>query len=196
LRTYESDEDDLPRHSTVAALSDIFGGDSVPNPLRLGDLEYDLGSRADAAAPAGDDQFQAGGETSLWEDYAKPCRELPTKMHMDGEWTCPQHGPVCSPGICKEWARFKRDVRMRDEREKREEEQKEREFRRAREQQRRGREKAGSMGGRQHSSSSSSSSNTGSDSDTSREGIVHPNSFCAFTSDRVCVPDNRLHCPA
>ena len=100
---------------------------------------------AGAAAPASG-QSQAGSAATLWEDYAKPRQEPPTRVKKEGEWTCPQHGSLCSPGICKERARFERDKRMRDGRKKREEERRPREARRAREQLKRERKEAKAMG--------------------------------------------------
>ena len=53
----------------------------------------------------------AGDAVNLWEGYGVSVP--PTKVMKKGEWTCPHHGSRCSPGICKERARFKRDERMR-----------------------------------------------------------------------------------
>jgi len=121
--------------------------------------------------PPASGQSRASTAVNLWEGYDAPRLEPPTKVKKKGEWTCPQHGSLCSPGICKERARVERDERMRKEREKWEEEKKHREFRRAKEQQKRERKKAGAMGEGEGEWSSSSSS--GSDSDTSHnQGTV------------------------
>ena len=100
---------------------------------------------ADAPAPASY-QSEVGDVTPPWDDYAKPWQEPPTRVKKKGEWTCPQHGPLCNPGICKERARVERDERMRNEREKWEEEKRQREARRARDQLKRERKKAEAMG--------------------------------------------------
>ena len=155
--------------------------------MGLDDPDYDpWNPPADAPAPASD-QSEEGDVTPPWEDYAQPRQEPPTRVKKKGKWTCPQHGPLCNPGICKERARVERDERMRNEREKWEEEKKQREFRRAKEQQKRERKNAGAMGegeresGRERPphlrenapSSSSSSNNSGSDSERSHNrGIV------------------------
>ena len=185
-RVYDYDEEDQPRHSTVAAMTDLFDDGffaEVPS-VRSGN--------GGARAPGPDDPDYdpwnpPAGTENLWEGYDTPRLEPPTKVQKNGEWTCPQHGSLCSPGICKERGRVERDKRMRDEREKREEERTQRETRRARGQFKR-EKKATVTGegkgerrlrpthlrGNSSTSSSNSSSNNGSDSsDTSRnQGTV------------------------
>jgi hypothetical protein len=141
------------------------GGGGGTRPPGLDDPDYDpWNPPADDVAPPASDQSEAGDPATLWEGYDAPRMEPPTKMKKKGEWECSQHGSLCSPGICKERARFERDQRMQKEREKWEEEKKQREFRRAKAQHKKENKKA---------SSSSSSSGSGSDSDTSRDqGIV------------------------
>ncbi|KAH8981766.1 hypothetical protein EDB86DRAFT_417073 [Lactarius hatsudake] len=185
-------EDDQPRDSTAAAMSDLFDGYSFPDafgssgarPLGLEDPgNSPLILPADVAAPASG-QSPAGGGVNLWEGYDAPRLEPPTKVQKKGEWTCPQHGSLCSPGICKERARVERDRRMRDEREKWEEERTLREVRRAEEQLKRERKRAKATGEGvdelpphlrgNTSSSSSSSSSSGSGSDTSHDEDSSP----------------------
>jgi hypothetical protein len=120
-RVYEYTEEDEPRHSTEAAMADLFddgffveapsaapggGGTSAPGP---DDPDYDPRNPPAEAE-------------NLWEGYDTPRLELPTKVKKNGEWTCPQHGSTCTPGICKERAKFERDERMRNNREKWEDE--------------------------------------------------------------------------
>ncbi|KAH8984209.1 hypothetical protein EDB86DRAFT_164127 [Lactarius hatsudake] len=184
-------EDDQPRDSTAAAMSDLFDGYSFPDafgssgarPLGLEDPgNSPLILPADVAAPASG-QSPAGGAVNLWEGYDAPRLEPPTKVQKKGEWTCPQHGSLCSPGICKERARVECDRRMRDEREKWEEERTLREVRRAEEQLKRERKRAKATGEgvdelpphlRGNTSSSSSSSSSGSGSDTSHDEDSSP----------------------
>ncbi|KAH9018786.1 hypothetical protein EDB83DRAFT_2570317 [Lactarius deliciosus] len=180
-------EDDQPRDSTAAAMSDLFDGYSFPKaafgpsgarPLGLEDPDNSpLILPADVAAPTSG-QSRAGGAVNLWEGYDAPRLEPPTRVQKKGEWTCPKHGSLCSPGICKERARVERDRRMRDEREKWEEERTLREVRRAEEELKRERKRAKATGEgvdelpphlRENTSSSSSSSSSGSDSDTSHD---------------------------
>ncbi|KAH8995909.1 hypothetical protein EDB92DRAFT_105687 [Lactarius akahatsu] len=177
-------EDDQPRDSTAAAMSDLFDGYSFPEassgasgarPLGLEDPDHSpLIPPADVAAPASG-QSQAGGAVNLWEGYDAPRLEPPTKVQKKGEWTCPQHGSLCSPGICKERARVERDRRVRDEREKWEEERTQREMRRAKEELKRERKKAKATGEGVDEllphlrGNTSSSSSSGSDSDTSHD---------------------------
>jgi hypothetical protein len=78
-----------------------------------------------------------------WNGYAAPKWEPPTKINRikekDSEgrkdievWKCPQHGPTCNPGICKERARVERDRRWEEERKKREDDKKKRQEERER----------------------------------------------------------------
>ena len=185
-RVYDYNEEDEPRHSTEAALTDLFedgffveassakNGCGETTALGPDDPNYDPWN------PPGD------APENLWEGYDTPQLELPTKIKKNGDWTCPLHGPLCIPGICKERARFERDERMRNNREKWEEEKIERET----PGKRRGRRKKGTKVGavtgegppdlRGNSSSATtattttgSSTDNGSDSDTSRnQGTV------------------------
>ena len=118
---------------------------------------------------------------NLWEGYNAPPLE-PPKPKKHGEWTCPQHGSRCSPGICKEYASVERDKRLRDAREKREEVGRQRDAQKARDKPKGGRKKAEAMGegeseGRAHlpplcsdaSSGTSTASSGESDSDKSNK---------------------------
>ncbi|KAH9058217.1 hypothetical protein EDB87DRAFT_1627177 [Lactarius vividus] len=177
-------EDDQPRDSTAAAMSDLFDDYSFPEAAPVASGAIPLGLEApdhsplilpaDVAAPASG-QSRVGSTVNLWEGYDAPRLEPPTKVQKKGEWTCPQHGSLCNPGICKERARVERDRRMRDEREKREEERTQREVHRAKEQLKRERKRAKATGESVDELSShlhentSSSSSSGSDSDTSHD---------------------------
>lgn len=177
-REYDYNEEDEPRHSTEAALTDLFddgffveasstkngGGTTAPGP---DDPDYDPWNTPE----------------NPWEGYDKPQLELPTKIKKNGDWTCPMHGSLCSPGICKERARFERDERMRDKREKWEEDRIERETPRKGRGRRKNGTKVGAVAGespphvRGNSSSTTTATTTstgnGSDSDTSRnQGTV------------------------
>ncbi|KAH9018392.1 hypothetical protein EDB85DRAFT_617998 [Lactarius pseudohatsudake] len=177
-RAYDYNEEDQPRHSTVAAMSDIFedslapiatpvrGGRGGTKPLGIDDPDYDPWN-PEAAAPA-DDQSQVGDAETVWDDYAKPQQELPTKVKKKGTWDCPQHGPLCNPGICKERARVERDERIREENEKRDREKKAREFRKSKDlHKKEEKKKAEAAGG--DATGSSSGSNNGSDDDSSHD---------------------------
>jgi hypothetical protein len=120
-RLYEYNEGDEPRHSTEAAMTDLLddgffieapsagSGSGVNRALGPDDPDYDPWNPP--AEPV-----------NLWEGYDTPRLELPTKVKKNGEWTCAQHGSLCTPGICKERAKFEHDDRMRNNREKWEDE--------------------------------------------------------------------------
>ncbi|KAF8262690.1 hypothetical protein EI94DRAFT_1743006 [Lactarius quietus] len=128
-RNYEYAEEDQPKHSTVAAMSDIFNDDP----------DYDQGNPPADAAEHAIDQSEAGDPEAPWEGYDIPRQEPATKVIIkpEGEWKCSQHGSLCSPGICEERARFEHDKRMEENRKKREEERKRREARREKNRKRR-----------------------------------------------------------
>ncbi|KAH9018393.1 hypothetical protein EDB85DRAFT_618061 [Lactarius pseudohatsudake] len=184
-RGYDYNEEDQPRHSTVAAMSDIIedepgsiatsvgSGSGGTRPLGLDDPEcVPCSPPAEAAVPVSD-QSQAGDAATMWKDYAKP-----RERELKGEWYCPQHGPLCKPGICKERARVAREKRQSDERTKREEDKKLRDARKEKAQQKRGK-KAEAMGQgesgrelpphlpRNALGGSSSNNNSGSNNDSS-----------------------------
>ena len=195
-RAYDYTEEDQPRHSTVAAMSAIFDDDPPPvapsvrsgrggaRPPGMDDPDYDpWNAPADAAEPV-IDQSEACDPATPWVNYDAPRLEPPTKVKKKGEWTCPQHGSLCNPGICKERARVERDKRMRDDREKWEKEKRERE---AKYQKKRDREKKKAMGegerdrpphlrrGTTSSGNNNSNNNSDPDTDTSRDrGTVSP----------------------
>jgi hypothetical protein len=79
---------------------------------------------------------EAGDPVAPWAGYDALRLVPPTKVKKMSEWVCPQHGLLCSPGICKERARLERDERMRIEREKWEEQRIQREARRAKKKER------------------------------------------------------------
>ncbi|KAH8984208.1 hypothetical protein EDB86DRAFT_163377 [Lactarius hatsudake] len=213
-RTYDYTEEDQPRPSTVAAMSDIIedelasiatsigSGSGGTRPLGLDDPECVPCNPPAEAAVTVSDQSQAGDTATMWEDYAKPReRELPAKL--EGEWDCPQHGPLCKPGICKERARVEREKRQSDERKKREEEKKLRDARREKAQKKRGK-KAKVMGQGESRrelpphlpgnalGGSSSNNNNGSDNDSSRgRGTVSDNPMTSLYA-RLTTSPNRL----
>ncbi|KAN0137849.1 hypothetical protein V8E53_004333 [Lactarius tabidus] len=120
-RLYEYNEEDEPRHSTEAAMADLFddGFMAEDSSARSGDG----GTRALGPDDPDYDPYNSPAEpVNLWEGYDTPRLELPTKVKKNGEWTCSQHGSLCTPGICKERAKFERDDRMRNNREKWEDE--------------------------------------------------------------------------
>lgn len=116
-RDYEYYEEDTPRRTTAAAMTDLF--DSAPsatlirNNARLHDVEEDEDSDEDSNEDV----------HSPWNGYDAPRWEPPTKINIkieDGEvWECPQHGPLCNPGICEERAKVERDRRKQKERDDR-----------------------------------------------------------------------------
>lgn len=176
-QVYDYNEEDQPRYSKAAAMSDLFGDDdsapvatSVRNggggtrPRGLDDPDYDPWNQPEDAAAPVNDQPQAGGAAAPWKGYAEPRLEPPTKAKKKGEWTCSQHGSLCSPGICKERARFERDKRMQEDRERWAEEKRRRDEYRAKAKLKKERKEAEARGEGEGETSSS-----GSDDDTSHD---------------------------
>ncbi|KAN0137854.1 hypothetical protein V8E53_004338 [Lactarius tabidus] len=187
-REYEYTEEDQPRYSIFAAMSDIFENDLYLAPPSTGsgrggtrppgidDPDYDPGNAPAEAAEPAIGQPGAVDPAAPWAEYDALRLEPPTKVRKKGQWTCPQHGPLCNPGICKERARFEYDERMRTKREEWEEERIEREANRAKWKEEREKEaEAMGLGGRQRpphlrrGAPSSSGNKSRSDSDTSRD---------------------------
>ena len=83
-------------------------GPSTPETVPIRDQ-----SRADGKAPV---------EDNPWDGYDAFRPDPPTRVKKRGKekWICPQHGPMCNPGICKERGKVDRDDRWRKEREERE----------------------------------------------------------------------------
>ena len=176
-RDYEYTEEDQPRHSTVAAMTDIFEDDYVPpaacgvrsgkggtRPPGIDDPDYDPWNPPEDIAPPSCDQSEAGEPATHWPGYEEPRLDPPTKVKkVDPDWTCSQHGSLCSYGICKERASHERAKRQQKEREKREKEKLEREVARAKKALAKEKKKDAALDERSGSSSSSS------DSDTSRD---------------------------
>jgi hypothetical protein len=106
-------------------MMDIFG--AAPNPDSVGDTPRgtEQGASIPGAVPV-QDQSHVEGEAAVednpWDGYDAP-RPDPLREKRKGEdrWFCPQHGPLCSPGICTARARVERDERWQKEREEREE---------------------------------------------------------------------------
>jgi len=125
---YEYEDEDRPKRSTAQAMKDFSNG--------LDDEPTQDWTRADWEAVYDRDH-------DPWNGYAAPKWEPPTKINRikekDSEgrkdievWKCPQHGPTCNPGICKERARVERDRRWEEERKKREDDKKKRQEERER----------------------------------------------------------------
>jgi hypothetical protein len=102
-------------------MTDLF--DSAPrSSARWGDEEDD---EDPAAYPTRDqpphNYGEAVGDLNPWIEYKTPKWELPTKINRvgDEDWECPDHGPMCNPGICKERARVELERRWAKEREER-----------------------------------------------------------------------------
>ena len=189
---YEYTEEDQPKYSVAAAMSDPLGGYPLPPPappsLRgssgggarppgIEDPEWnDAPAPADTAGPSAVEQPpQPVDPAAPWAGYGATQLELPIKIQKRGTWTCSQHGAPCSPGICKERARFEAAERMRIKREEWERKRTEREERNAKKKMKEAkREKdaeAMGLGGRQRpphhrgNTNSSNRSETNSDDD-------------------------------
>lgn len=107
---------------------DIFGAAS--NPASVGSSGTPRNTEEGASTPGAVpvlDQSRVDGEAAAednpWDEYDAPRQDPPTRVKRKGEdiWFCPQHGPLCTPGICKARARVERDERWQKEREEREE---------------------------------------------------------------------------
>ncbi|KAI9441831.1 hypothetical protein H4582DRAFT_1420631 [Lactarius indigo] len=203
-RAYDYNEEDEPRYSTAAAMSDIIddepasivislrSGSGRTRPSDLDDPECVPGNLpAEAAAPASDHP-QASDAVAVWDDYTKPReKELPKK----GEWECSQHGPVCSPGICKERARFEREKRESVRRKKWDAEKKLRDERREKALKKK-RKQAGTTGGGERElpphlpgNAPSNNSNNGPDNDPPHDrGTV----FLQSNDSPIRTPDHVL----
>lgn len=110
---YEYDDDNRPKRSIVAAMKEAFDGDSDD------ELTHDWGR----------DPGEVVDDRNPWNGYDAPRWEPPTKINRKGgeEWKCPDHGPLCNPGICKERARVERERREQKWREERQEAKRKRE---------------------------------------------------------------------
>ena len=167
---YEYEDEDRPKRSTAQAMKDFSNS--------LDDEPTQDWTRADWEAVYDRDH-------DPWNGYAAPKWEPPTKTNRKGGevWKCPQHGPTCNPGICKERARVERDRRWEEERMKREDDKKKRQEKRERETQRKERKLARAEGrepevtydppphfgnGRRRGSNNSDSTSNDSDRDGSR----------------------------
>lgn len=64
---------------------------------------------------------EAAVEDNPWDGYntARPDPPTKVKQRRGDEWICPEHGPMCPPGICTVRARVDRDERWQKEREER-----------------------------------------------------------------------------
>ena len=198
-RVYEYNEEDQPRHSRAAAMSDVFERDPLPpppappsvrggrgggaRPPGIDDPDYDPWNDppppapADTARPSTVEQPpEIVDPAAPWAGYGAPRLELPTKIQKKGTWTCSQHGALCSPGICKERAKYEAAERMRIKREEWEEKRIQREASRAKkkkkEEKREKDAEAMGLGGRPrppHIRGNSNSNRSETNSDTSRD---------------------------
>jgi hypothetical protein len=136
-RNYDYEEEDVPKRSTADAMKHIFDGAprvaaSVGNDAGLHDLEeeeeddylawnYPEAVRTTTRdwTPAGDEDED--GPENPWDGYGAPRWEPPTRVNIKGgeRWICPEHGPTCNPGICKERARVEAERRRDKEHEER-----------------------------------------------------------------------------
>ena len=125
---YKYHEDDRPR-TMAAAMENLFDDDSfddepraasVTSSAELWSVEGDVGGGSEASV-----------NNNLWEGYDAPRQDTPTgirRVKIPGEeggkedWLCAEHGPMCSPGICKARAKHERDIRWAKEKAKRDEE--------------------------------------------------------------------------
>jgi hypothetical protein len=119
---YEYYEEDKPKRTMAAAMGDLFG--DVPLPTL---------AKSSAARGRGcvQDEHPEGDYENLWPGYNDPRQEAPTRIRRvkkankdekgKEEWICDEHGPMCSPGICKARAAFEFGVRKEIEKKKREE---------------------------------------------------------------------------
>jgi hypothetical protein len=188
-RNYEYTEEDQPRASTVAAMSDIFADDDDPAPSTpsvrggrrggtrppgLEDPDYNPWADADDyPEPPAIDHLEIRDPAAPWEGYDKPRQEPPTKVQKKGEWTCTLHGPLCKPGICEEYAWEQRVKWEREQREKREEEKRNNELRRAENKKRRER-KAAAVSDDERDRSAHHRRGDSDDSDTDRGTVTTP----------------------
>ena len=104
---YEYQDHDRPKRSTSEAMKEAF--DSAAN-----------AENTDNFPPA---TWAIEDDPEPWIGYDAPKWEPPTKINRKGpdreEWICPDHGPMCNPGICKKRAAIefqRRDLKEREER--------------------------------------------------------------------------------
>jgi hypothetical protein len=122
-------------HASLWPLALSFFDDCVI----VGSAEWPWNLPPEATARPTINQPEAGDPVAPWAGYDALRLVPPIKVKKMSEWVCPQHGLLCSPGICKERARLERDEQMRIEREKWEEQKIQHEARRAKKEEREGR---------------------------------------------------------
>ena len=123
-----TEDNSPPRPSTAVAMMNLFG--IAPNSayVRSGGIPRgtEEGPSTPGAVPVRD-QTRLDGKTEVednpWDGYDAFRPDPPTRVKNRGKekWICPQHGPMCNPGICKARGKVERDERWRKEREEREE---------------------------------------------------------------------------
>jgi len=119
-------------------MMDIFGAAPDTALARSGDAPRSIEGASTSGSNPVRDQSRVDGEAAVednpWNGYAAPRQDPPTRVRRIGEerWFCPQHGPMCNPGICKARAHVERDERWKKEREEREEAKRRRNERRGR----------------------------------------------------------------
>ena len=116
---YEYQDDDKPKRSISEAMKAAFANTANADNLPPATWGVEDGIKDDPEP---------------WIGYAAPKWEAPTKINRKGpdreEWKCPDHGPMCNPGICKERARIERERRWLKEHEERQEKKRERDEKR------------------------------------------------------------------
>ncbi len=130
-REYEYEEEDVPRRTTADAMRAIAPWATTDgNNAGLHDVEEEEDDYVSWNYPemTRNNSIPAGSEeeeniADPWIDYDAPRWEPPTRVPITaGErWICPDHGPTCNPGICKERARVEAERRREKEHEERQE---------------------------------------------------------------------------
>ncbi|KAI0253687.1 hypothetical protein BJV78DRAFT_1191288 [Lactifluus subvellereus] len=91
-----------PRRTTAAAMENLFDDDDDSTGARPRGVQEGVDNDSDAGEPQ--TRIRRGKE----------------------DWFCIEHGPMCSPGICKARAKHERDIRWAEEKEEREKQKEER----------------------------------------------------------------------
>jgi len=162
---YDYDEDDVPKRSMADAMKDVFG--VAPKPVQV----------TRQAPPVNGEGV--GRAENLWKGYAVARKDAPTKVNIKagGErWECPQHGPLCNPGICNARYSVECERRFAEERAEREEETRKRKERWKRKERKEARKKRAEEGGLEDSLDGSSDRGSGSRSNGSSSSSTNGDS--------------------
>lgn len=110
---YEYQDDDRPKRSISEAMKAAFANTAKAE------------NADNMPPPTWGIEGEIQDDPEPWIGYDAPRWEAPTKINRKGpdreEWQCPDHGPMCNPGICKERARIERERRQLEEIEERQE---------------------------------------------------------------------------